>query len=130
MAIVAGDQVALIRNPSSSTLQVSGSVLFGIVFDTSSNNKVAWENGQVAEGIPSAQLDKISPEVPTCGQAVAVFTDSGGVASPEYRCVAVRGYTRQPAGAGSAASFVLLRSLSTGQLYETPSDFVETVDGV
>jgi hypothetical protein len=131
MAIVAGDEVALIMDSSFATLGRRGNVLFGIanVVTSPTDIDVLWENGQLSEGLIAAILDKILPLV-NAEQAVYTFTDgSGGVNNPAYQGVVVRTYSRNPAGTGSATPFTLLRSVSDGQLYEVPTAARQIVQG-
>lgn len=119
MAIVAGDEVALART-AGPTLTANGDFQFGRVIDVSSNNDVVFANGNVAEAIPSAQLDKIVG----VNEEGKIYSFSDGfnttTPSPAYSGQVVRGYTRQNAGAGTATEYVLIRSLQNGQLYEVP----------
>ncbi len=127
MAIAAGDEVALARNPAKATLAVRGNVLFGLALNTDVD--VIWENGQQSDAVVTTQLDKIlGTDNPLGGGKVVTFVDSGGDnKSPEYRCVVVRGYSRQLNAVGDVTEYVLMKSLASGQLYEVLETQVEVV---
>lgn len=130
MAIAAGDQVALHR-AAGVTLGALGNVLFGICIDASSGRDIVWENGNVSDAVPEASLDKIASDGDSQPQKLVTFTDApSGVNSPEYRCVVVRRYSRDPAGGGTPVDYVLMKSLASGQLYESPAAAVVALDGV
>lgn len=128
MAIAVGDEVALARAAGdATTLEARGDVLFGIVYDTASNNSILWENGQVSTGIPSARLDLIIGSTNQQAEVVG-FGDSGNQNSPEYHGVVARCYSRNPAGAGSATVYVKMLS-KNGQYYEVPALAIAPVAG-
>jgi hypothetical protein len=123
MAIAAGDEVALKRVVGQATLGARGNVLFGIALTTDVN--VVWENGALTNAIPNGDLDQIVG-VGNPPATIVTFNDGGNTdnITNDYRCVVVRRYTRNPAGTGSPVSYTLMRSISTGQLYEVPTSAV------
>lgn len=143
MALVAGNEVALMNGDpfgAANPFNRNGDILFGRVIAVGATVDVLWENGQYTETVVAAivfdKIDAVSDVVAQGVQGKVVYpltpaNNSFGnvVSSPEYRCIVVRVYQRQRDGAGEQATYVLLRSLQTGQLFESLLSQVALVDG-
>lgn len=138
MPVAVDEEVALVNGAtigSSDPFSRNGNILFGRVIGVGATVDVLWENGQYTEtAVAAIAYDKITPGVaaPLVGRVVYPLPAAPGSAnthSPEYRCLVVRVYNRQRDGAGDTATYVLLRNLSTGQMYEALSSTVQVIDG-
>jgi hypothetical protein len=129
MALLLGEEVALHRDTTYSTLAASGQVLFGIVMDPAGPIKVQWQNGQYSDALVATELDKILGLSGSTQQVVTFNDATDGIDSPEYQGVVVRRYSRQREGAGATVVYVLIKLLSSGEYLEVLASAIREVSG-
>lgn len=133
MALTLHNEVALINTTmTTGAFARRGKVLFGIVIAVDvADVDVIFENGQAVAAVPCTDAGPFDRILPIDGSALAgkVVYPRDSVASPEYRCIVERVYTRRTNDVGDTVQFALLKNLQNGEYFESLASALVVIPG-